>query len=185
MSMNEHQFTFLVSGVDPHSDDFADRFYEAGCDDATLMLTHGFVAVCFAREADNFAQAVVSAYRDVLKAGAVVERFEPDYLVSKAEIAHRAKLSRSVVSLYVTGERGIDFPRPRARVTSSSPLWDWVEVSSWLHKRDVLPSEIVVNARLARTVNWLVQRERPVPAPEKALLRKMESIAREPVLELA
>lgn len=76
--MSEFQFSYLVSGLDPHADDFADRFYEAGCDDATIMLTRGLVAVCFAREADNYSQAVVSSYRDVLKTGAHIERFEPD-----------------------------------------------------------------------------------------------------------
>ena len=184
--MTDHQFSFLVSGLDPHADDFADRFYEAGCDDATLMLTHGLVAVCFAREADNYAQAVISGYRDVLKTGASVERFEPDFLVSKAEIAARANLSRAAISLYVAGERGSDFPRPHARVTSSSPLWDWVEVSSWLHRHAGLPSEIVVNARVSRAVNWFVQnKEMRVPAPEKSFLRQMENVAREPVLAVA
>lgn len=184
--MNNHSFTFILSGIDASSDSFEDRFYEAGCDDATLALTHGLVAACFDREADNFTHAVISAYADVCKTGAIVERFEPDFLVSQAEIATRANLSRSAVSLYVSGERGADFPKPAARITTNSPLWDWVEVSAWLHQHGALPSIAVVNARVARTVNWFVQKtSADLRSGEKTIMEKMRRIACEPVLALA
>jgi hypothetical protein len=180
--MSEHNFAFIVSGVDAHADDFADRFYEAGCDDATLMLVNSLVAVCFAREAENYTHAVVSAYHNVLSTGAKVERFEPDFLVSKAEIAKRANLTRAAVTNYVNGERGMDFPAPHARITSASPLWDWVEVSGWLHKNDLLPVEEVVNARISRTINWVVQNiGRVVPDTEKNFARLLEGVAKEPL----
>ena len=175
--MSEHEFTFLVSGVDPHADDFADRFFEAGCDDATLMLTRGLIAVCFAREADNYTHAVISAYGDVLKTGAFVERFEPDFLVSKSEIAKRANLTRAAVRLYTSGERGTGFPRPYARITSANPLWDWVEVADWLHKKSHLSAEAVVNARVSRAVNFFVQSRLKVRGPERTLLEKLGKMA--------
>ena len=178
--MNVHEFTFLVSGVDPHAEDFADRFFEAGCDDATLMLTHGLVAVNFAREGENFSQAVLSAFRDILKTGATIERFEPDFLVSKAEIARRASLSRAAISLYVSGERGVNFPAPKARITSNSPLWDWVEVSSWLHRHEHPSLDVVLAARVSRVVNTFVFRNREhMRVPEKSLFRHMEDMSRE------
>lgn len=180
--MSEFEFSFLVSGIDPHADDFADRFFEAGCDDATLMLTHGLVAVCFTREADNYAQAVLSAYRDILKTGATIERFEPDFLVSRSEISKRANLSKAAISLYVSGERGSGFPPPCARITSSNPLWDWVEVSAWLYRHGQLSREVVVNARISRVVNWFVQSGEKLPSPEKALFNKMREAAGEPAL---
>jgi hypothetical protein len=179
MTMSEFEFSFLVSGMDPHADDFADRFFEAGCHDATLMLTRGLVAVCFAREADNYAQAVVAGYRDVLKAGAVVERFEPDFLVSRSDISKRANLSKAAISLYVSGERGSGFPAPCARITSSNPLWDWVEVSAWLHRNSQLPRDAVVNARISRVVNWVVQSKETLPSPEKALFGKIKDVTKE------
>lgn len=180
--MSSHEFTFIVSGVDPHADDFEDRFFEAGCDDATLVLTHGLVAVCFDREADNFGHAIVSAYGSVAKTGAVVERFEPDFLVSQAEIASRAKLSRAAISLYVAGERGVDFPRPHARVTSNSPLWDWVEVSSWLHKNDQLSSEEVVKARMSRAINYFIQNPaEAMRTPDREFWKIIEGVAKEPI----
>lgn len=80
--MGSHDSTFIVSGVDAHADDFEGRFFEAGCDDATLVLAHGLVAVCFTREADDYAHAMVSAYADVLGTGATIEHIEPDLLVS-------------------------------------------------------------------------------------------------------
>lgn len=180
--MSEFQFSFLVSGLDPHADDFADRFFEAGCDDATIMLTRGLIAVCFARYADNYAQAVFSGYRDVLKSGAVMERFEPDFLVSRSDISKRANLSKAAISLYVSGERGAGFPAPCARITSSNPLWDWVDVSAWLHKNDHLPLDAVVNARISRVVNLVVQSKEKLPSPEKVLFWKMREVAKEPML---
>jgi len=181
MTMSEHEFTFIVSGLDPHADDFADRFFEAGCDDATLMLTHGLIAVSFAREAENYTHAVVSGYRDVRKAGAYVERFEPDFLVSKSEIANRSGLTRAAISHYVAGDRGEDFPAPCARVLSKSPLWDWVEVSDWLHRNDQVSADIVVNARVSRVINWFVQKEDKIPDAEKILLEQMKGVAAEPI----
>ncbi len=154
--MSEYEFTFVVSGVDPHASDFEDRFFEAGCDDATLMLVNGLVAVCFVREAGDFSHAVLSAHADVLKTGATVERFEPDFLVSRSEIAKRANVTRAAITHYVNGERGAGFPPPHARITSSNPLWDWVEVSTWLHRHGDLPLEEVVNARISRAINRAV-----------------------------
>ena len=180
--MTEHNFAFIVSGVDPHADDFADRFFEAGCSDATLMLVQGLVAVCFSREADDFAHAVISAYGDVSKTGAVVERFEPDFLVSKAEIAKRANLTPAAISNYVSGSRGQDFPAPKARITSASPLWDWVEVSGWLHRNGALPVEAVVQARISRAINIAVQYGvRVTRATDQQLVSLMKNAAQEPV----
>lgn len=179
--MSDFEFSFLVSGIDPHADDFADRFFEAGCDDATIVLTRGLIAVCFARQADNYAQAVVSGYGDILKTGANIARFEPDYLVSQSEIAKRSNLSKAAISLYVKGERGGDFPSPYARITSSAPLWDWVEVSAWLHKHKQIGVDAVVNARISRVVNWFVQENEKKPSAEKVLLSKMKTVAEQPI----
>ena len=179
--MNSFDFTFLVSGLDPHAEGFADLFFEVGCDDATLMLTRGLIAVSFAREAENYIHAVTSAYSDILKTGAVVERFEPDFLVTRAEIAKRANLSKAAVSHYVEGERGTGFPAPCARIMSSNPLWDWVTVSAWLHRAGQVDTQTVVNARISRVINWYVQTEEKTPSAEKVLLEKIRIAAREPV----
>ena len=174
--MSEHEFSFVVSGVDPGADDFEDRFAAAGCDDATLMLVNGLVAVAFVRQADNYAHAVISAYQSVLTAGATLERFEPDFLVSKAEIANRANITRAAVTNYVAGDRGSNFPTPCARITTASPLWDWVDVAHWLHRNGVLPDREIVKAHVSRTVNRVIQYQREsLPGRELNLAQLLEN----------
>ncbi|MGA0613430.1 hypothetical protein [Paracoccus sp. KR1-242] len=152
--MQTYSFTFIVGDVDPHSPEFEDRFYEAGCDDATLVLMHGAVAACFNRSSGSFKDAVLSAYENILKSGASVERFEPDYLVSAREIAIRAKLTPQAVSLYAKGERGENFPKPKFRVTTANPMWDWVEVSRWLVKRGKIDESEYREAQISRVINF-------------------------------
>jgi transcriptional regulator with XRE-family HTH domain len=155
VNVKTHSFTIIASGFDA-STDFADRFFEAGCDDATIGIQKGLVVLEFDREARTFIGAIVTALRDVYSTGAKIERVEPDYLVSASEIAKRSGCSRSAVSLYAKGERGNDFPKPVARVTTDSPLWDWVKVSAWLHRECGLPLEAVVEARTLRELNKVV-----------------------------
>lgn len=155
--MKTYEFAIIASGLDPETEDFEDRFFEAGCDDATIAFQKGAIILEFAREAPSFAHALVSAAEDVQKAGATVERFEPDTLVSLSDIAARSGLSRAAISLYVKGERSDGFPAPVARVMSESPLWDWVSVARWMHAHGKMTEEAVVEARLLREANRLVE----------------------------
>ena len=157
MTMKTHEFAIIASGLDPEADDFEDRFFEAGCDDATISFQKGVIVLEFAREARSFSHAMISAISDVQKAGAKVERFEPDYLVSLSDIAARSGLSRAAISLYCQGKRASGFPAPVARVMSESPLWDWVDVSRWMHKQSRVSQEVVLQARMVREANILTQ----------------------------
>jgi hypothetical protein len=159
--MKTHEFTIVASGLDPEAEDFEDRFYEAGCDDATISFQKGVILLEFAREAPSFAKALISAIADVQRAGAKIERIEPDYLVSLSDIAVRSGLSRAAISLYGKGERGEGFPAPVARVTSESPLWDWVEVAQWMLRQGRLSVSDVVQARLVKEANLAVQSGQP------------------------
>ena len=89
-----HEFTIVASGLDPEMEGYEDRFFDAGCDDATLSFQKGVIIAEFAREAVSFSKAVSSAYEDVMRTGAKVERVEPDYLVSLSDIAERSGLTR-------------------------------------------------------------------------------------------
>jgi hypothetical protein len=155
--MKTHEFAIVASGLDPEADDFEDRFYDAGCDDATISFQKGVIVLDFAREAQTFAKALISAIEDVQRAGARIERIEPDYLVSLSDIAARSGLSRAAISLYCKGARGQGFPPPVARVTSESPLWDWVDVSRWMHERDRLSASDVLQARMVKGANLVAQ----------------------------
>ena len=159
--MKTHEFTIVASGLDPEADDFEDRFYEAGCDDATLSFQKGVTLLEFARAAPSFATALISAIADVQRAGAKVERVEPDYLVSLSDIASRTGLSRAAISLYGKGERGEDFPTPVARVTSESPLWDWVDVAQWMLRQGRLTGSDVLQARLVKEANLAAESGQP------------------------
>ncbi|MCF2523005.1 hypothetical protein [Bradyrhizobium sp. G127] len=151
--MSKYYFTIIASGLDPEAEDFEDRFFAAGCDDATLSVQRGAIILEFSREAKSFPHALVSAFSDVQKAGAKVVHFEPDHLVSLSDIAHRSDMSKAAISLFAKGERGRDFPSPVAKVTSESPLWDWVEVARWMFRRKSLSLHHVVEARIVRQAN--------------------------------
>jgi hypothetical protein len=151
--MEKFEFTIIASGLDHTAKDFFDRFYEAGCDDATIAVVKGLIALEFEREAKNFAHALVSAVRDVQRAGATVVHIEPDYLVSLSDIAERCNLSRSATTLFAKGERGENFPVPVARVATDSPLWDWVQVARWMYKRGRLSFDSLLQAKMVRDAN--------------------------------
>lgn len=154
--MKTYDFTFIVD-ADPHGDDFEDRFIEAGCDDATIILRRGAVALSFDREGQSYKEAVLSAYQDIKKSGSGILRFEPDYFVSAPEIAERAGLSRAAIDNYVKGHRREGFPRPDARLSAKSPIWDWVEVSKWLCDHGKLGRREYKHAIISRVINFGVQ----------------------------
>ena len=159
--MRSFEFTIIAHGVDTSDDLFVDRFFEAGCDDALVTVIKGTVALDFTREAKNFSHAVTSAIRDVRAAGARVVRIEPDPYVSISDIAERTGLTRQAISLFASGQRGPgDFPAPRLRVTTDSPLWDWLSVARWLRDHEKhLDREALVAAAISRAINAELQGE--------------------------
>ncbi len=159
--MQTYNFTFVVNR--PAEDDYEDKFFEAGCDDATLLIRYGLLAVTFDREAESYKEAVLSAYSDIRRVGLGIVRFDPDYLVGASEIAKRANITRAAVSNYVKAQRKDGFPVPCALVTSKHPLWDWVEVSRWLHQHGQLDAAEVQRAAISRAVNVYVQIEARLP----------------------
>jgi len=161
--MKTFEFTVVASGPDPESADFEDRFFEAGCSDATISFQRGAIMLDFSREGRSFLHALSSAMADVATAGARIERIEPDPLVSLSEIAARTGLSRAAISHYTLGNRGNGFPGPVARATTDSPLWDLTEVARWLRrngKADVT-IRVVLMARILRECNAAVSTRAP------------------------
>lgn len=163
--METYEFTIVASGIDPNADDFENAFFVAGCDDATIAYQRGVLVLDFAREAKSFSHAVVAAVSDTRKAGATVERIEPDPLVSLSEIAKRTGLTKAAISNYAHGHREDMFPGPVARVTTDSPLWDWVEVVRWLRRRHKvdLGRRDLIQARILRDLNLMIAEGRAKP----------------------
>ena len=147
------EFVLVGSGVDPQADDFEARFFDAGCDDATIAFQNGRIVADFSRDADSLEGALVSAVHEFRAAGAAVERIEPDPLVSLADMARRSGMSRAAMTNYATGERQSGFPAPIARVSSNSPLWDWAEVAEWLCRHRRLSDEAAQQAAIVRAAN--------------------------------
>lgn len=154
--MKTHDFSIIASGLDPRADDFEMRFYEAGCDDATVSFQKGHTIVDFSRSADSIDQAISSAVECVIAAGATVVRVEPDPLVSLAEIASRTGMSRAAMTQYSKGQRGKGFPPPIIKVTSDSPLWDWATVARWLFKQEKVSWDVVIEAEIVKDANTAI-----------------------------
>ena len=74
----EHGFTLIIEGIPDLTPEVMDALFEAGCDDATVMMQADQVSMCFDRVAPTMKDAIVSAIRDVQTAnvGARVLRVE-------------------------------------------------------------------------------------------------------------
>lgn len=151
--MKTYEFIVVASGLDPKTDDFEQRFYRAGCDDATISFQKHHIIVDFAREADSIDSAICSAVDCVKAAGAQIDRIEPDPLVSLADIASRAELTRAAITQYSKGQRGADFPAPVARITCETSLYDWAEVAAWLFQHGKLSREEAIKAAAVKVAN--------------------------------
>jgi hypothetical protein len=72
--MRTFEFSVIVSGLDPHGPNFERRFFDAGCNDATISFQNGDIILDFAREAETMEEAINSAVEAVKAAGARVTR---------------------------------------------------------------------------------------------------------------
>lgn len=155
--MKTFEFTIIVSGLDPEADDFETRFFEAGCDDAAVAFQNGNILLDFAREAPSLTEAIATAVVDAASAGATIERVEPDPLVSLSDMASRSGLGRAAMSNYYKGNRLEGFPAPKARVTTSSPLWDWADVAEWLFRNGRISKEEALEAGVVSAANEIIE----------------------------
>src|SRR3954447_17330850 len=105
-TMKEFEFCIIASGLEPEAEDFEQRFYDTGCDDATVSFQKGRIIIDFNRAANSIDEAIVTAMQAVEAAGARVERVEPDPLVSLSDIAARSGMSRAAMTQYAKGQRG-------------------------------------------------------------------------------
>ena len=154
--MKTFEFSIIASGLDPADENFEARFFDNGCDDATISFQKGHIIVDFARDAESVDAAISSAIEGVMAAGATVERVEPDPLVSLSDIAARTGMSRAAMSNYWQGKRQAGFPAPSIKITSDSPLWDWSEVADWLFKHDKLSRDDAIEAVAVAKANEVI-----------------------------
>lgn len=152
----EYDFALIADGVNELSSSVEDALFEAGCDDATVGMRHGRLYIEFSRAATSFKQAILSAIRDVRKAGvrAEVLRVDACPLVSASQVARRAGRSRQQIYQYINGQRGPGgFPPPEYHLSGQAPLWSWSAVSQWLANNNLIRAEEGLNARVVAAIN--------------------------------
>lgn len=64
----------LILSVSDVSDEDADKLYEAGCEDGSILTREGVTRIQFDREAANLDEALASAIQNVELAGLAVVR---------------------------------------------------------------------------------------------------------------
>ncbi|OWY13046.1 hypothetical protein B6V72_09570 [Thioclava sp. F34-6] len=160
--MTVHDFAFILD-ADPHDEAVEDIFMEHPFDDATLILQNGALALSFDREGESFKSAVLSAYQDIRNTDVPILSFEPDYLVTSAEIARRVGLSRSAISKYEHSDIG--FPAPVKQVLAKRPMYDWVRVSRWFVGRGEMSEVEYHKALISRVMNFGTQAQSTMKLP--------------------
>lgn len=126
-------FSFDVYSEITDEEDFVDRLYEAGGDDASVAVRRDgrLGEVHFDRDARSLAEAIASALAAVQLAGGRPVRVGPQELVWASEIAARIGRTREYVRLLIAGQRGPGgWPVPVAP-TARNPLWRWSDVVAW------------------------------------------------------
>jgi len=152
--MSEHEFTLILSGVDELDEAESNALYEAGLDDGSPGMRDGVAYIEVAREAATLEEAIVSAIKDVRRAGFGVVRVEPDDLVYLADMAERLGRTRESVRLWVTGQRGPgDFPAPINGLGRRTRLWSWRQVRAWLQQHHLVDELAENDPETIETIN--------------------------------
>jgi hypothetical protein len=156
----EYEFVFILGGIPELSDDVANALFESGCDDATLSSRSGRIYLTFAREETSFQRAILTAIRDVRRAGIGAEVLAVDNsnLVTPSEIARRIGRSRQMIAQYINGSRGPGgFPPPSCHLTEGHHLWNWSDVSAWLFENGVIDRQMVQVAADIAIINSVLE----------------------------
>jgi hypothetical protein len=75
--LDRFSFTLQIDGLDPNLEDYEDRLFLAGCDDALVAVINGQMFVDFDRQAASYEAAISSACSDIETAGGLVVRALP------------------------------------------------------------------------------------------------------------
>ena len=156
MSIKNNQmifnFTLVLRGMNKITSQLEDSLYESKCDDAMIHSGNGSIYLTFDRLDTSLEKAVSSAIKDVEKNQKLeVAVVEPADFVTVAEIARRAGYSREYIRKLIKGERGNGyFPAPLAGSSSTTLIYSWVEVSSWLSESNILKNNDAL--KMAKTL---------------------------------
>lgn len=71
----KYEFTLILVQPDL-TDEEADKLYDAGCDDASILTRDGVTRLQFDRQASSLDEALATAIQNVERAGLAVARIE-------------------------------------------------------------------------------------------------------------
>ena len=171
-------FTLVLRGINKITSQLEDSLYESGCDDAMVHSGNGSLYLTFDRLDTSLEKAVSSAIKDVEKNQKLeVAVVEPADYVTVAEIARRAGYSREYIRKLIKGERGNGyFPAPLAGSSSTTLIYSWVEVTSWLSVSNILKNnDALIMAKIIKQFNDQLNNRRkyfrPIAVKSKVIQR--------------
>ena len=96
MNSEKHNFTLILKGIKENDEDYDNKLYGSGCDDAVISYRNQLVYVDFCRKAPSLKEAIYSAINDVNNSGinAQIERIEDT--TNEAFINTRSQVRSSV-----------------------------------------------------------------------------------------
>ena len=177
--MSEFEFELIFKlNHDEDPEIYLDALYQAGCDDAIAAVgTKGYISLDFNCEANNPQDAIIGAYKRVLKAipHAKLDRAEP-YLLNVTELAYQFEFSKQNMRKYVRGEMAtIDAGFPAPVISGKTSYWHIAEVAVWLSEN----ANIDISKTRIDTFNsiWgLNQALENLRFPDKSLTRRYENM---------
>ena len=159
----EYTFTLKFQLVDENGDlsELVERLGEAGCDDALVGIgQRGRLALEFTREANNAAEAVLSALRDVKQAipSARLIEVAPD-LVGLTDVADIVGVSRQNMRKLMLANPG-SFPAPLHE--GSASIWHLADVLVWLKNKGnyQFPETVLEVSKAALEINVVKEGKR-------------------------
>lgn len=154
--MNEYDFT-LKFNLENHladSDDFIEKLYAGGCDDALIGVGNKeYVALNFIREASSAYEAISSAINDVKRviSGVTLIEAAPDLvgLTDAAKILGYTQQHMKNLSI----ESNSKFPMPVYEGTHS--IWHLAEILMWLreYRRQLIDDALLEIAQTNMNIN--------------------------------
>jgi hypothetical protein len=94
----EHGFTLVIDGVPDLTSEVMNALFEAGCDDATPMMTGGHLYMGFDRAAVTVGEAISSAIEDVRKADIGARVIRVDEVIPGSGGAEKASLAAGAIN---------------------------------------------------------------------------------------
>lgn len=126
----------------------------------------GLFEADFERIAPHFADAVISALRDLQQVFPEAELLSvaPDDLVTLSGIAERTGRSHESIRLLASGKQGPGgFPREASGVGAKTKVWRWHEVTDWFERemKAIVPDG--ENAKFLAMINDILRLRRTAP----------------------